>query len=182
MKKILIIILGIAIFQSCTVVVTPNEDVHYINEDFMLLDKFEENMVIGGETRSIRTWKIMRITIDGVGDSIMVAEINNKDANNCNCGIITDELWFKRSVGDVLHFDYIRKDRFFSTKNTTKYGDLQYTDDGSMTITTPEPVEFTTINTTIINLNKLEIERRILEIDREIMALERELETLKESQ
>ena len=181
MRKILIILIGIAIFQSCTVVVTPDEDIHYVNDDFVLLDKYEEKMVIGGETRNIRTWKIMRITTEGVGDSVMVAEINNKDANNCNCGIITDELWFKRNVGDILHFDYIRKDRFFSTKNTT-YGDLQYTDDGSMTITTIEPVEFTTVNTAIINLSKIQIESRILEIDRKIMSLERELEMLKESQ
>lgn len=179
MKKILIILLGIVIFQSCIEVVIPDEDVHYINEDFMLLDKFEENMVINGNTIKVRTWKIQRITING--DSVMVAEIDDKEANGCSCGIITDELWHKRNVGDILHFDYIRKDRFFSTKNTI-YGDLQYTNDGSMTITTTEPVVFTTINTAIINLSKIQIESRILEIDREIMSLERELEMLKESQ
>ena len=172
MKKLLIIILGIAIFQSCTVVITPDEDIHYINEDFVLIDKSIEEMVIGGNTKKVRMWKIQRIIIDG--DSVMVAEIDNRDANNY--GIITDKLWNKRNVGDILHFDYIRKDRFVKTES------LIYHDESSMTITTSEPVEFTTVNTTIINLNKLEIERRILEIDREIMSLKRELEKLKESQ
>lgn len=182
MKKLLIFILGIAIFQSCTTVVTPNEDAHYINEDFILLDKYEENMIINGDTRTVRTWKIQQITSERT-DSVMIAEIDDKDANGC--GIITDDLWHKRNVGDILHFDYIRKDRFFQVKNIAHdnwggYVDGEYTT--RTEIITPEPVEFKAVPPKLINLTKIQIESRILEIDREIMGLERELEMLIESQ
>lgn len=185
MKKILIIILGIAIFQSCSVTITPNEEAHYIDDDFILLEKNEENIAVGDEIRTIRTWKIQRITADVV-DSVMVGIIDNKDDNGCGCGIITDELWFKRNVGDILHFDYIRKNRFFPVKNIAHANWGGYVDEGTtntgITFTTTEEVPLITFDTPIINLNKLEIERRILEIEREIMSLEREKETLKEIQ
>jgi len=142
MKKLLIIILGIAIFQSCTTVVTPNEDVHYIDEDFILLDKHEETYVYNGNTKTVRTWKIQQIVSERT-DSVMVAEITDKEANGCGCGIITDDLWFKRNVGDILHFDYIRKNRFIPVKNTAHdnwggYVDGEYTT--RTEIVTPEPV------------------------------------------
>jgi hypothetical protein len=138
-----------------------------VNEKFLLIDKTQKEMVIEGNTKNVRTWVVQRVVVEG--DSIMTAEIDDR---GCGCGIITDEKWKERNVGDTLFFEYIRKERFVLS-NSMWWGDL-----------TAEPIETQEASTvtqeSIINLNSLEIERRILEIERQILSLERELEKLKQ--
>jgi len=177
MKKLLIILLGIAIFQSCTVKISG--DNFYLDEDFALIDKYEKEVVINGYSKTIRTWKIVRFKT--TNDSIFVGIINNTgDYNGCGHGIITDELWKSREIGAILHFDYINKNRFHKEKKITAI----YTGTEPLELYSEIPVEIDikSKSPVVINMNKLEVERRIMEIEREIMSLERELETLKESQ
>ena len=176
MKKILIFILGIVIFQSCTVVPSPEK--HFINEDFILIKKYEKDIVVNGYTRTIRTWEIAKIENDS--DSITVGLINNEgDYTSCSTSIITDELWNSRKVGTILHFDYIMKDRFHKEKRIVEEYDFnipaqEYSEPS--TITSDELVD---VKVSAINMNSLEVERRILELEREIDNIERQIETLK---
>ncbi len=184
MKKLLIILFVIGIFQSCTVKIDPKD--FYINEDFVLIDKYDKDVVVNGYTKNLRTWEIVKI--ETTIDSMFVGIIQNYSDDNkksCGCGgknlIITDELWNSKEVGDILHFDYIRKDRFHKEKKTT----AQVYSENSKNETEVQlggNLNEISDSVKIINLNKLEIERRILEIEREIMSLEREKQTLIESQ
>ena len=158
-----------ALMYSCCVV--PEEDTHFMEEKFVLIEKEEREMVVNGDTKNVRFWKIQRVVT--LNDSIFVADI---DDSGCGCGIITDELWYNRNVGDVLHFEYIRKDRFIKVKNLAVFSGEYEPIDSPLSTTTEQVVE-----ATVINLNTLEVERKILEKEREIMSLEREIESLKQS-
>ena len=176
MKKILLLSVALLTF-ACSCEVMPDPDVHFVDEDFILIHKKEKEMVVDGDTKNVRFWKIQRVKT--VNDSIFIADI---DDSGCGCGIITDEVWYNREVGDVLHFDYIRKERFWKVKNLAVY-DEEYTEVETprsvnpLQAVTPEEVKATTV----INMNQMEVEREILEKERAVMALEREIETLKES-
>lgn len=148
----------------------------YMNEHFVLIDRSEKERVIGGNTKNIRIWVIQRVIVDG--DSVMVGHIDDIDCDidDIDCDIIiTDDLWKKRKVGDTLYFDYIRKDRFELSIVNDVNKDLHYAPDYQSTTTTTHVEE-----PQVINLNTLEIDRKILEIERQILSLQRELETLKE--
>ena len=173
MKKILLLVVVALSVSCCTIV--PDEEIHFVEEKFVLIDADEKEMVIDGDTRNVRTWKIQRMVV--VGDSIDIGVIDDK---GCDC-IITDELWYNREVGDVLYFEYIRKDRFYKVKNLAVY-DGEY--ETVEVVVRPNPLSITPTEvkqTTAISMNKMEVERAILAKERKLMALEREIETLKES-
>lgn len=168
MKKLILLFFAIFTLSCCEVVYDP--EVFYVDEYFTLIDRTQREMVVNGNTMNVRVWKIQRVIVDG--DSIMVGEII--DDGGCGCGIITDELWKSRNIGDTLFFNFINKERF-TLSNFELWGDL-----------TAIPVETPKVNTTqepviITNFtNSLERDRRILEIERQIMSLQLELNTLKE--
>jgi len=110
MKKLGILVVLMVLMYSCCV--APDDGIHFVDEKFVLIEKEEKEMVVNGDTKNVRFWKIQRVIT--INDSIFVADI---DDSGCNCGIITDEVWYNREVGDVLYFEYIRKDRFYKVKN-----------------------------------------------------------------
>ena len=165
MKKLVFVLLATIMF-ACSCEIMPDPDVHFIDEDFVLIEKNEGEKVVDGNTKIVRSWKIQRVIVNG--DSIMVAEI---DDSGCDC-ILTEELWYSRDVGVVLHFEYIRKDRFNYVRNLV-YGD-EYEAVETPRSVTPEDVRAETAN----NMSEVEADLRALEIEREIMALEREKESL----
>ena len=147
----------------------------FLNEDFILIDKKEE--IVGDNATRIRTWLIQRVI--QVGDSLDIAEIVT-NGESCGCGQafeITDELWYNKEIGDKLHFDYIRKSRFFRKANVNVGLGLTYAPDYIP--------EYQKTGDNIGDLQQfsgdnLEKERKVLEIEREILSLQRELEKLKE--
>lgn len=168
MKKIVLLLLMVFTLSCCEISYDP--EVFYVDEYFTLIDRTQKEMVINGNTTNVRVWKIQRVIVQG--DSIMVGEI--KDEDGCGCGIITDELWKTKKIGDTLYFKYINKERF-ALSNSMWWGDL--------TLTPVETQEASTVTPTqefIINLNTLEREGRILEIERQILSLQLELNKLKE--
>ena len=172
MKKLGLLIALVALMCSCVVV--PNNEEHFIDENFALIDKSEKDIIVDGNTRTVRTWKILRLS--SVGDSLEIGEIRDNE-DGCGCGILTDELWQIKEVGDVLYFEFIRKDRFHKVKNHEKVslgGELTPETTLQSTSITPEDVK----QTTATNMSEMEAELRALEIEREIMALEREKEAL----
>jgi hypothetical protein len=167
MKKIIFIFLSFMILSSCAVEIT--EENFFINEDFTLIDKKEERV---GESGTLtRTWLVQRIVQEG--DSVQIAEIITQGVA-CGCGgkafEITDELWYNKEIGDILHFEYLRKSRFFK-KAKRSDNNITYAPD----YVSPVPT------TTVIEQpkNNLEIERQIMDIDRQILELERQKELLK---
>jgi len=168
MKKLGLLLL-VALTVSCCETTQDTENFYY-EEQFVLVDRTLKEKVIDGNTKNVRTWIIQRVIVES--DSLMIGEINDA---GCSCGIITNELWEQRKVGDTLYFEYIRKDRFeLSDNGLSPAPDIELI--SSPIYITSEEIKATTV----INLNKLETERRVLEIERQILSLERELETLKE--
>jgi cbb3-type cytochrome oxidase subunit 3 len=90
-----------------------NEKEIYRNEKLLIVgtneaaqdfthDKFHRPIVI-------KVWLVQRVK-----DTTQFAELNSLwDDNNF---YITKELWYSKSIGDTLYFDYIRKGRFFTIK------------------------------------------------------------------
>jgi hypothetical protein len=86
----------------------PDTKVHYINEHFIIRqsnesqgttpDKFHKPMSVG-------IWLIESVEHPG----------NFTHMNTYNYGPlqISNSMWYSHGIGDTLHFDYIRKDRFF---------------------------------------------------------------------
>lgn len=174
MKKLIFVFVA-TLMVACSCEIMPDTDVHYVDEDFVLIERTEGNKVVDGNTRVVRSWVIQRVVVEG--DSIMIAEI---DDSGCDC-IITDELWYSRDVGAVLHFEYIRKDRFNKAQSVAVY-DTEY--EAVETERSVNPLSITAAEvkeTTAISMNKMEVERLILEKEREVMSLEREIEQLKET-
>jgi len=169
---ILIIPCVLLIIDGCASEKTKSNSIYYLDEDFILVQKKEDVEVstnVEGVSYKVRTWIIHRV--NSPIDSVYVGEINcvvfdnrvNSGCKGCNF-YITDELWYNKDVGDVLHFDYIRKNRFYKiSKSKLEKNNLTY--DYSYEI-----------SKTKINLEK---EKRIMEIEKQILLLQRELETLK---
>jgi hypothetical protein len=62
-------------------------------------DKFHKPIVI-------KVWLVQRLS-----DTTQYAELSSyDDYQHWN---ITQEMWYSKGIGDTLHFDYIRKNRFF---------------------------------------------------------------------
>lgn len=122
MKKFLIPVILLVLTACCQspeVKQKENEEKYYLNENFILVDA-KENIVGGdnGQPYKVRTWIVERISKENP-DTVYQAEISTTvDMRNCNCStskdfVITNELWFSKPIGSILHFDHIRKDRFY---------------------------------------------------------------------
>ncbi len=92
---------------------------YYLDENFILIDT-KENIVGGdnGYPYKVRTWVLERTTKENP-DTVQQAEIMTavdtygNNSISTNDFVITNELWFSKPVGSILHFDHIRKDRFY---------------------------------------------------------------------
>jgi hypothetical protein len=162
------------------------EKVCYMNEDFILADRRETTTYNSHKDAptTLRTWVLHRVAESG--DSIYVAEITSEvlaDDNKCGCTgqefRITKELWYNKKVGETLHFDYIRKDRFFRvakelapvvSEKVTYAPDYVPEYNKTTTATTPAG------STDGVDFEK---ERQIMDIERQITDLQRQLEALK---
>jgi hypothetical protein len=175
MRKIifLIAVLIVTAFTSCKS--DPQEEarkraeVYYENEDFTLADRKEELVANGSSPIRIRTWIIHRLV--NRGDSIEVGEIIYEFKEDCGCSeskdfAITNEVWYNKKIGDKLHFEYIRKDRFFKVANVA---DVQIIPKEATVV--PTPVENST--------NSFDKELKIIELERQIIEIQNQIETLK---
>jgi hypothetical protein len=144
------------LFISCCEI-TYDTETYYVNEKFLLIDKTQKEMVVEGNTKNVRTWVVQRVVVEN--DSVMTAEIDDR---GCGCGIITDEKWNNRNIGDTLFFEYILKERFILNK--------------IVPVVIDEPL--VTQSSTIESFDVLELDRLIREKESEILENERELERL----
>ena len=101
----LIMIFGIFLLSSCGG--SDNHEnlsnTHYVNEDFKVASKWMDG-------RSDKFILIQRL----VEDTTMYAEW---ETSSCGCGDRNDKKWWNYKLGDTVHFDHIRKDRFFKIEN-----------------------------------------------------------------
>jgi len=153
------------------------EKTYFLNEDFILVDKKEDVTSKDGTPVKIRTWVVHRI--NNPVDSIYVGEISSTVVEDENCACmggnfyISNELWYNKEIGDNLHFDHIRKSRFYKVKKEKVDAGQSQTPDSGLTYASDYQ------STTITGTTDLEKERRMMEIERQILALQRELESLK---
>lgn len=176
---IILLIQTSAIFVGCSTeeeMIKKKAETYYMNETFVLVDRKE---VITYDTdrnqpTKIRTWVIYR-AIPENSDSIDVAEILSEESGNGGDFIITTDLWFNRPIGSTLHFEYIRKNRFFRMSKESlgiKTSSVNLPYNGATTIT-EIPVETTSTQPT---------DEQVLELERQKESIEREIESLKRIQ
>jgi hypothetical protein len=145
---------------------------YYLDEDFVLVSAKED--IAGGDNGNaykVRTWVIARVVREHP-DTIQQAEIMTKVATNtkddCNCGskdfLITNELWYGKPIGSKLHFDFIRKDRFFKLP-------------AAKVLVIEEPVLTINPAVTTSSGDKMQVELEILRLERELTLLKEKLKT-----
>lgn len=145
---------------------------YYLDEDFVLVSAKED--VAGGDNGNaykVRTWVIARVVREHP-DTIQQAEIISNVATNpkddCNCGnkdfVITTELWYGKPIGSKLHFDFIRKNRFFKLPAAK----VPVVDEPVLTI---DPSIATSSG------DKMQVELEILRLERELTLLKEKLKT-----
>lgn len=90
-----------AIFASCKNEVNPNPNIHYINMDCIIVEKIPSVGSFGKHTSKA-------FLIRSAKDTTLYSEYISLRQY-----IMPDSVYYKNEVGDTLHFDYIRKNRFF---------------------------------------------------------------------
>lgn len=91
----------VAFFASCENKVQPNPSIHYINMDCIIVEK-----IPSVESTGRRSSKAFLIR--GAKDTTLYSEYISLYQY-----IMPDSVYYKHEVGDTLHFDFIRKSRFF---------------------------------------------------------------------
>jgi hypothetical protein len=91
----------IAIFASCEGRSKPDSNIHYINMDCVIVEKIPS--VGSFSKRSSKAFLIR-----GLEDTTLYSEYVDLYRYT-----MTDSLYYSSEVGDTLHFDYIKKSRFF---------------------------------------------------------------------
>ena len=91
----------ITVFTSCEGKSKPDPDIHYINMDCVIVEKIPS---VGSFSK--RTSKAFLIR--GLEDTTLYSEYVDLYRYD-----MSDSLYYSSKVGDTLHFDYIRKNRFF---------------------------------------------------------------------
>jgi hypothetical protein len=89
-----------AIFASCDGKSKPDPDIHYINIDCIIVEKISS---VGSGRLTSKAFLIR-----GTKDTTLYSEYVDLYRYT-----MTDSLYYSSKVGDTLHFDYIRKNRFF---------------------------------------------------------------------
>jgi hypothetical protein len=90
----------IAIFASCEGRSKPDSNIHYINMDCVIVEKISS--VESGRHTS------KAFLIRSVKDTTLYSEYLDLYRYT-----MPDSVYYSNEVGDTLHFDYIRKNRFF---------------------------------------------------------------------
>ena len=91
----------IAIFASCEGRSKPDSNIHYINMDCVIVEKIPSVGSFGKRTSKA-------FLIRGLEDTTLYSEYVDLYRYT-----MSDSLYYSSKVGDTLHFDYIRKNRFF---------------------------------------------------------------------
>lgn len=143
------------------------EKTYFLNEDFVIID-VNENYIDG---KLLRTWLINRIeTNDNYIEQALLT--NKKDACGCNFHI-TEELWLTKNVDDIIHFDFIRKDRFNKIKLFKEIILVEETKEIN------EPLIDNYSDNNIV-CNKSALERKQLELERQQLSIDRDIEKIEE--
>lgn len=178
MKKLLLIF-GIIALSSCAQdeakVRADKEATYFLDENFTLVDAKEEIISDGGTPFKVRTWVINRViqhSPDTVEQGIVVSKID-ANSGDCGCGssdfAITNELWYSKPVGSTLHFDFIRKNRFF--KMPVKHEVVLKAE------VQENPYKDIVVGGNMDGKNKIDIELEILRLEREMITLKEQLKT-----
>ena len=90
----------ITVFTSCESKSKPDSNIHYINMDCIIVEKISS--VESGRHTS------KAFLIRSVKDTTLYSEYLDLYRYT-----MPDSVYYSNEVGDTLHFDYIRKNRFF---------------------------------------------------------------------
>ncbi len=92
----------ITIFASCESKVKPNPNNHYINMNCVIVEKIPSVESVGRRTSKA-------FLIRGLEDTTLYSEYIDLYRYT-----MSDSMYYNHEVGDTLHFDFIRKERFFN--------------------------------------------------------------------
>ena len=90
----------ITTFTSCEGKSKPDPDIHYINMDCVIVEKISS---VGSGRLTSKAFLIR-----DAKDTTLYSEYVDLYRYT-----MTDSLYYSSEVGDTLHFDYIKKSRFF---------------------------------------------------------------------
>ena len=91
----------ISIFASCEGRSKPDSNIHYINMNCVIVEKIPSVGSFGKRTSKA-------FLIRGLKDTTLYSEYVDLYRYD-----MSDSLYYSSKVGDTLHFDYIKKSRFF---------------------------------------------------------------------
>ncbi len=99
MKKL--IFLSLFALTSCHNEIKPDPSIHYINMDCIIVEKIPTADGIGKQTTKA-------FLIRGLKDTTLYHEYIDLHQYK-----MSDSVYYNHEVGDTIHFDFIRKNRFF---------------------------------------------------------------------
>lgn len=108
MKKI-VFILCVFLFVSCEPNSNRGSNECYLNEKFIIVSSNEDTGLSNDKFHKpilVKKWLIQRLS-----NTTQFAELTSNDSYDRFR--IINELWYNKSVGDTLYFEFILKDRFF---------------------------------------------------------------------
>lgn len=121
MKKLFLLLMVVFLFFSCGK--DKKSDELFYNLDLKIVS-------INGDTEITndkfhKPQKCSYILFETMGDNKKYCELNTCDLDGCRCGYVKihiDTAWlYNHCVGDIVHFDYLRKDRFFTINRNKRY-------------------------------------------------------------
>ena len=90
----------ITTFTSCEGKSKPDPDIHYINMDCVIVEKISS---VGSGRLTSKAFLIRDAKVTTLYSEFV----------DLYRYTMTDSVYYSNEVGDTLHFDYIRKNRFF---------------------------------------------------------------------
>ncbi len=117
MRNVILSMLAIALMASCGEG-GRSESMHYDLKCRLVSTNEDQGFSHDKYRRPVacRLWLVQSLE-----DTTMFAEI--KDCEGYMDIDITDELWYNKKIGDTLHYDRIRRDRFFKLKGLGRHAE-----------------------------------------------------------
>lgn len=115
MKKLLFLTLSGLFFTSCGQEVKPDPEVHYINVNAKIIDMGSEDGITDDKHHDAINVKTVLIQL--VKNPTQHAELVSSNYSTPRRWEVETEWYYNHKVGDIIHFDYILKSRFFTIKN-----------------------------------------------------------------
>lgn len=102
-------------FSSCSSN-ARNENEFYYNLDCTIVSINDNDVAPTGKFKKPTTCNV--VLIRSCQDTTLYAKLSSCNAYNMHLIDLSDKNLYNKTVGSKMHFDYIKKDKFFKITNT----------------------------------------------------------------